>query len=90
MRRARTTRRWPVAGAGSRAQHIPVDQVEQVRGELDGYAQFEGLVADYVEMNEALCKAKAGPPGPGVGRRAAPAATDGEQGGGASSPTTTG
>lgn len=78
-----------VAGAGSRAQYIPVDQVAQVRAELDGYAQFEALVADYVEINEVLCKAKIGPPGAGAGKRVAPAATDGEKGGGASSLTTT-
>lgn len=72
-----------VAGQGSRGQYIPVASVEQVRAELDNYAQFSDLVADYVEINEALCKTKIGPaPGPGR-NRAAPAATDGEKGGSA-------
>lgn len=69
-----------VKGAGSRAQYIPVEQVEQVRAELDNYAQFEDLVADYVEINEALCKAKAGPPVTGR-KRAAPAGPSGKKGG---------
>ncbi|WP_194928852.1 DUF6788 family protein [Pseudactinotalea sp. HY158] len=64
---------------GSRGQYIPVDQVDQVRAELDNYAQFEDLVADYVEINEALCKARVRPPG----RRGnvVPAGSGGEKGG---------
>ncbi len=46
----------------SRGQYIPVEQVDQVRTELDNYAQFAALVEDYVEVNEALCKAQLGPP----------------------------
>src|SRR5580765_1772592 len=42
-----------VTGPGSRGQYIPVEQVEQVRAELDRYAQFADLVGDYVEINEA-------------------------------------
>jgi hypothetical protein len=83
-----------VAGAGSRAQYIPVDQVAQVRAELDAYAEFEGLVADYVEINEALCKAKIGPPPARRTTRTAPAEPDGEKGGSAAkapkAPPTTG
>lgn len=75
-----------VAGAGSRAQYIPVDHVDQVRAELDNYAQFEGLAADYVEINEALCKARIGPPAAGR-RHATPAGPGGEKGGSATGPT---
>lgn len=69
---------------GSRGQYIPVDQIDQVRAELDSYAQFAALVEDYVEINEALCKARVGPPG----RRPARAVPvtpdpDGEKGGSA-------
>ncbi len=59
-----------VKGAKSRGQYIPVEQVYQVRAELDDYAQFAGLVDDYVEINEVLCKAKIGPP-PAAGRKRA-------------------
>lgn len=68
-----------VKGEGSRGQYIPVEQVEQVRAELDNYAQFEALVADYVEINEALCRAKTGPP-VGSRTRACPG-SDGKKGG---------
>jgi len=52
-----------VKGAGgSRGQYIPVEQIDQVRAELDNYAQFAGLIEDYVEINEALCKARVRPP----------------------------
>ncbi|MDN5795606.1 MAG: hypothetical protein L0H79_07610 [Intrasporangium sp.] len=65
---------------GSRGQYIPLEQIEQVRAELDSYAQFAGLIEDYVEINEALCTAKIGPPGRGR-KRAAPATPgpDGEK-----------
>jgi hypothetical protein len=67
---------------GSRGQYIPVDQIDQVRAELDNYAQFAALVEDYVEVNEALCKARLGPP-----RRAKPVhpAPAGEKGGSSAS-----
>jgi len=72
-----------VKGEKSRGQYIPVEQVDQVRAELDDYAQFTGLVDDYVEINEVLCKAKIGPP-PAAGRkRARLADTDGERSGSA-------
>jgi hypothetical protein len=66
---------------GSRGQYIPVEQVDQVRAELDHYAQFDGLVEDYVEINEALCTARIGP----LGRRRQRAvpASGGERGGSA-------
>lgn len=48
--------------AGSRGQYIPVEAIDRVRAELDNYAQFAALVEDYVEVNEALCKARLGPP----------------------------
>lgn len=63
-----------VKGAGSRAQYIPIERVEQVRAELDNYAQFEVLVRDYVEINEALCTAKIGRSRPKSPTPAAPAA----------------
>lgn len=72
-----------VKGEGSRGQYVPVDQIDQVRAELDRYAQFAGLVEDYVEINEALCTAGVGPPGRRPGS-AAPA-SDGEKGGSSTS-----
>ncbi|UNX54303.1 hypothetical protein MF406_15465 [Georgenia sp. TF02-10] len=63
---------------GSRGQYIPIEQVDQVRAELDSYTQFAGLVEDYVEINEALCRARVGPPA-GSRKRAAPAGPDGEK-----------
>jgi len=65
---------------GSRGQYIPLEQIEQVRGELDSYAEFAGLIEDYVEINEELCKARIGPP---ARRRREPVdpAPDGEKGG---------
>ena len=65
-------------GSGSRGQYIPVEQIDQVRAELDNYAQFAALVEDYVEINEALCKARLGPPARTA--RAVPA-SGGEKGG---------
>lgn len=67
-----------VKGAGSRGQYIPVEHLDQVRAELDNYAQFEVLIGDYVEINEALCKARVGP---ATGTRKRPATTSGEKGG---------
>lgn len=64
---------------GSRGQYIPVEAIEQVRGELDSYAEFAALVEDYVEINEALCKARLAPPG--GAKRSVPAATGGQKGG---------
>lgn len=55
-----------VKGGRSRGQYIPVEQIDQVRGELEDYAQFAHLVEDYIEINEALCMARLGPP---AGRR---------------------
>jgi hypothetical protein len=63
----------------SRGQYVPVEQVDQVRAELDNYTQFAALIEDYVEVNEALCTARLGPPGP---RRVKPGpASVGEKGG---------
>lgn len=69
-------------GAGSRGQYIPVAQVEQVRAELANYAVFAELIEDYVEINEALCKAATAR---SAGRRAprVPTAPGGEKGGSA-------
>jgi len=64
---------------GSRGQYIPVEQVDQVRGELDNYAQFAALVEDYIEINEVLCTSGVGPPARRP-RRGDPAA-GGEKGG---------
>jgi hypothetical protein len=70
---------------GSRGQYIPVEQVDQVRAELDNYAQFAALIEDYVEVNEALCTARLGPPGT---RRPKPdPASVGEKGGSRPSPS---
>jgi len=62
---------------GSRGQYVPVEHADQVRAELDAYEQFSGLVEDYVEVNEALCKALVPAPAP----RTRPAGTSGEKGG---------
>ena len=78
------------SGSGSRGQYIPVEQVDQVRAELDNYAQFAQLVEDYVEINEALCTAKIGPP-PGRSKRTPPAKAGGKKRGSGTSraiPTT--
>lgn len=77
-----------VAGEGSRGQYVPVARVDQVRAELDAYAQFEGLVADYVEINEALCRARVGPPRTAGRSRGAPAGSGGEKGGSTTTTTT--
>lgn len=68
-------------GGTSRAEYIQVEQVDQVRAELDNYAQFELLVSDYVEINEALCRAKVAPPGSAGRKRGAPGSSAGEKGG---------
>ena len=63
----------------SRGQYVPVEQVDQVRAELDNYAQFAALIEDYVEVNEALCTARLGPPG--TRRAKTDPASVGEKGG---------
>jgi uncharacterized protein DUF6788 len=45
----------------SRGQQIPLGQVDQVRAELDNYAQFAAILEDFVEVNSALCRARIGP-----------------------------
>lgn len=52
------TAKGPGGSNDSRGQYIPVDQVDQVRTELDNFAQFSDLIADYIEVNEELCKAE--------------------------------
>jgi hypothetical protein len=64
---------------GSRGQYIPVEAIDQVRAELDNYAQFASLVEDYIEINEVLCTSGVGPPAHRP-RRTDPAA-GGEKGG---------
>jgi len=64
---------------GSRGQYIPVEQIDQVRAELDNYAQFAALVEDYVEINEVLCTARLAPPS--VRRKPVDPAPAGEKGG---------
>ena len=71
---------------GSRGQYIPVDQLDQVRTELDNYVQFAALVEDYVEVNEALCKAQLGPPQ--AHRKPDDPASAGEKGGSRTGRTT--
>lgn len=68
-----------VAKGQSRGQYVPVEQVDQVRAELDNYAQFASLVEDYVEVNEALCTARLVPPA-ARGSKTEPA-TSGQKGG---------
>lgn len=84
--RALWTRTVPGPGGGrgrSRGQYIPVEQAEQVRAELENYAQFAGIIEDYIEVNEQLCKARVGPPAP---RRKSEPATNGQKGGSKTSP----
>ncbi|GAB3176553.1 hypothetical protein GCM10027059_50930 [Myceligenerans halotolerans] len=66
---------------GRRGQYIPMDQVDRVRAELDSYAQFETLVEDFVEINEALCRARVGPSS--SRREPADLGSDGQKGGSA-------
>jgi hypothetical protein len=40
---------------GSRGQAVPAGHVDQVRSELDRFADFQRLVDDYVEVNEQIC-----------------------------------
>jgi hypothetical protein len=83
-RRAGTRPTWAVdshrQGPGwlARAVHPPLEAIDQVRGELETYAQFAALVEDHVEINEVLCTARVGPPARRP-RRADPAA-GGERG----------
>ena len=74
-------------GGGSRGQYIPVEQVDQVRAELDNYAQFAALIEDYVEINEALCKARVGPPPRRPASEAVDPAETGREKGGSATPT---
>lgn len=70
----------PVKGQGSsRGQYVSVEQIDQVRAELDNYAQFAALVEDYVEVNEALCRSRVGPPA--SRRKPADSASAGQKGG---------
>lgn len=67
-----------------RGQVIPMDQVEHVETELEGYAQFAALVEDYVEINEVLCRAEITPSPRGRPKktsRVPDPATSGEKGG---------
>ncbi|MCL2468142.1 MAG: hypothetical protein FWF21_12905 [Micrococcales bacterium] len=63
---------------GSRGQYVPVEHADQVRAELDAHDQFLSLVEDYVEVNEALCKAAV--PAPAARTRTSPG-PGGEKGG---------
>lgn len=78
-----------VKGEGSRGQYIPVEQIDQVRAELDNYAQFAGLIEDYVEINEQLCKARIGPASRGRKRATATDLAPGGKKGGSRARRTT-
>lgn len=71
---------------GSRGQYIPMDQVDRVQAELDNYAQFAAICDDFVEVNEALCKARVGPVG--VRRQPADFSSVGQKGGSSPGRTT--
>ncbi len=69
---------------GSRGQQIPLGHVEQVEAELASYEQFAELVADYVEVNEAICRAHvpvAAASRPARGRRVGAGGSGEEKGG---------
>lgn len=74
---------------GSRGQYIPMGQVDQVRAELDNYSEFAAILDEYVEVNEALCRARISV----SSRRRRPAgaepASGGQKGGPTPSPKTT-
>lgn len=77
----RTVKGAGEGSSGSRGQYVPVDQIDQVRAELDNYAQFAALIEDYVEVNEALCKARLGPPTAARASKPAGAVSAGQKGG---------
>jgi hypothetical protein len=52
-------------------------EVDKVRAELANYHQFAKIADELVEVNEAICEARA----PGASVSAPPAEPDGEKGG---------
>ncbi|MDR2252263.1 MAG: hypothetical protein LBD97_00120 [Bifidobacteriaceae bacterium] len=69
--------RWQwtrTARDGTRGQALRADQADAVRAELDAGAQFDQIVDDLVEVNEAICRQAAAPVG---ARQARPAKKSG-------------
>jgi len=67
-----------VAGRGSRGRQLEAGEVDKVRGELANYHRFADVSEQIVEVNEAICEARA----PGAAAAPAPpAVSDGEKGG---------
>lgn len=79
------TVKGPGGKSSSRGQYIPMDHVDEVRSELSEGEQFEALVDDFVEINEALCRLHVPPPKRGrprnAGRASDSAGSGGEKGG---------
>ena len=71
------------AGRGSRGRQLQPGEVDKVRSELDNYHRFADISGQIVEVNEAICEARA----PGASAPAPPAAqptgSGGEKGGSA-------
>jgi hypothetical protein len=72
-----------VAGRGSRGRQLDRAEVDKVRAELVNYRRFTGISEQIVEVNEAICEARA----PGAACEAPPAEQtsgfDSEKGGSA-------
>jgi hypothetical protein len=73
-----------VPSRGSRGRQLDRAEVDKVRAELANYHRFAGISEQIVEVNEAICEARA----PGASAAAPPAGpssgSDGEKGGSAS------
>lgn len=66
-----------VAGRGSRGRQLDRVEVDKVRAELANYHRFARISEQIVEVNEAICEARA----PGASSPAPPAGAGGEKGG---------
>jgi hypothetical protein len=68
-----------VAGRGTKGRQLRPEEVDKVRGELEGYHRFAALAEAIVEVNEAICEAR--PITTSVPTRTAPKTPEGEKGG---------
>jgi len=66
-----------VRGQRTRGRQLAAPEVEKVRGELAAYQEFASLAERIVEVNEAICEARA------VSGTASPSGAGGEKGGSA-------
>lgn len=70
-----------VAGRGSRGRQLAAGEVGKVRGELANYQRFADVSQQIVEVNEAICETRP----PDAAAAGAPAGTEAEKGGSATS-----